>query len=603
MKPMLATTASELPEGDHWRYEVKYDGYRCFLHWDENGPRLFSRNEKELTSLFPEIIDACTEMKPKISNHLPLLLDAEIIFKVNPYQSNFSIVQRRAKLRTATQIKKYAQRLPVTLMIFDLLVDKGVSLVAQPLKDRKQILSSLPFDSPVLPIIETFQTTSEIQSIIEQYHGEGTIAKKDTSAYETKRSRQWLKVKHYQYAHVILTEYEKGNGYFQGAVYRGNKLVPIVHFSNGLKAEDRSMLATLFERNGTRMNKEKWSLPPSICVKIGCIGFDGVHLREPFFHSFLLEEEAEHCTWQSLFQQINPLPTKVDITSGDKPIWPAINIEKIDFLQYLHTVAPAMLPFLTERLLTTIRYPHGSNGESFFQKNCPDYAPAFIETYQKDDIDYVVCNSTESLLWLGNQLALEYHLPFQKKDQTRPSELVFDLDPPDVNHFSLAVKAAIALKEVIDSFGLQVYLKTSGNKGLQLYLPLPEDQFTYEETRVFCRFISTYVVEQNPDLFTLERLKKNRKDRLYVDYLQHDDGKTIIAPYSPRGHVRGWVATPLYWEDVTPKLEPSMFTLPTVLKRLQAEGDPFRTFRHNLDEQGKQFTQVLHQLNKLLAQT
>ncbi len=156
MKPMLATAATDLPTGDQWIYEVKYDGFRCLLHWDKEGPRLFSRNEKELTAAFPEIIDACKQIEAELTNHLPLILDAEIVSLVNPYQSNFSIVQRRGKLRAQAQVKKYAQRLPVSLMVFDLLMEKGNALTAQPLTERKQLLHSLPIHTSSLQVVRTF---------------------------------------------------------------------------------------------------------------------------------------------------------------------------------------------------------------------------------------------------------------------------------------------------------------------------------------------------------------------------------------------------------------------------------------------------------------
>lgn len=601
MKPMLATAAATVPKGDQWSYEVKYDGFRCLLHWDEDGPALFSRNEKELSKAFPEIIQACLQIEEKIKKHLPLIIDAELVSLANPYQSTFSIVHRRAKLRSSTQITNYSKRLPVSLMVFDLLMEKGRSLTDLPLKERRRKLNLLENRTPTLAIIQTYKNPKEIETIVKKYNGEGIVAKKNTSTYISKRSSQWIKIKNYRYVHVILTEYDKQNSYFQGAVYQQDTLVPIVQFSHGLHADNRKALASLFEKNGERVGQERWSLPPSICVEVGCISFDGDQLREPFFHSFLLEERVEDCTWQNLLSQLQPLPANVVVTSDDKPIWPAIQYTKMDYLQYLHEVASTMLPFLTNRLLTTIRYPHGAESEAFYQKNCPDYAPEFIHTHNRDGINYIVCHSLESLLWLGNQLALEYHLPFQNKDQSCPSEIVFDLDPPSVEQFSLAVKAALALKEVITSFGLMVYIKTSGNKGLQLYLPLPEETFTYQETRVFCQFISRYVVEQHPEHFTLERLKKNRANRLYVDYLQHDEGKTLIAPYSPRGHSGGLVATPLYWEEVTNQLSPSLFTLTHVVNRLKLEGDPFRTFRENVQEQGKRFSDVLLHLQSLLS--
>ena len=139
---------------------------------------------------------------------------------------------------------------------------------------------------------------------------------------------------------------------------------------------------------------------------------------------------------------------------------------------YLQRISPYMLPFLKDRLLTVIRFPHGVPGESFYQKNSPDYVPDFVATKKMDDINYIMCNDIETLLWLGNQLALEFHIPFQTVHTNNPTEIVFDLDPPSVKEFSLAVEAAQQMKVIFDQFRLHSFVKTSGGKGIQLYIPI-----------------------------------------------------------------------------------------------------------------------------------
>lgn len=138
---------------------------------------------------------------------------------------------------------------------------------------------------------------------------------------------------------------------------------------------------------------------------------------------------------------------------------------------------------------------------------------------------------------------MEFHIPFETRDTDRSVEIVFDLDPPSVKEFHLAIEAAKRIKVILDGLFLTAFIKTSDGKGLQVYIPLKKNTFTYEQTRQFTAFICQFLCEQAPELFTLERLKKNRGNRLYLDYLQHDAGKTIIAPYSPRGNERGLVAT------------------------------------------------------------
>ncbi len=225
-----------------------------------------------------------------------------------------------------------------------------------------------------------------------------------------------------------------------------------------------------------------------------------------------------------------------------------------------------------------IRFPHGMLGEPFYQKNCPDYAPEFVNSHSDDGIDYIVCNNLNTLIWLGNQLAIEFHIPFQTIDNNGPSEIVLDLDPPSRDDFHLAIKAALNIKDVLEQLQLISFVKTSGNKGIQVYIPLPDHVYSYEDTRLFTSFIADYLVSRDPDSFTIERLKKNRGHRLYVDYVQHSEGKTIVAPYSMRGNEHAGVATPLFWEEVNDNLDVKTFTMQTALTRIKKRVDPFKNY-------------------------
>lgn len=276
---------------------------------------------------------------------------------------------------------------------------------------------------------------------------------------------------------------------------------------------------------------------------------------------------------------------QVEITNLTKPLWPKQNVLKSHYLHYLSVMSQHMLPFLKNRLLTVIRYPHGIGHESFYQKNCPDYAPPFVHTEQDHDINYIVCNNLQTLIWLGNQGAIEFHIPFQTINQQTPSEIVFDLDPPSQAYFSLAVKAAQIMKDLFDRLQLISFIKLSGNKGLQVYIPLQEGEVTYDETRAFTAFIAHYLIEQEPQMFTIERLKKNRHNRLYVDYIQHAEGKTIIAPYSCRGNEDNLVATPLFWEEITDDLHPTTYPMSSIIERVNKKGCPFASFEEAKKEQ------------------
>lgn len=605
---MLLTAATDIPLNNDWIYEAKYDGFRCLLEWEVNKLTLKSRNGKVLNEKFPELIQFFREINDLVSPFLPLTLDGELVYLTNDFQSDFSTVQKRGRMRNSDVIMKHAQDFPCHYIVFDILMYSGEEQTNHSLIKRKKKLQKL-FQSANLPLSTNYEDIRRMQAIdiyedskhlwekIVAHNGEGIIAKQKNSNWESdKRTTHWLKIKNWRYVSVILMKYDQNNGFFHGAVYQGDGLIEVVTFRHGLKEDELTTLSILFQSNGKLVTKNVWELEPSICVTVACISFDG-KLREPRFHAFELGKDPQECNWREVQRQLYPLPETVQVTHSDKPLWQ--NILKDDYLLYLQLIAPYLLPFLSERLLTVIRYPHGSlKNERFFQKHCPDYAPDLVTTELVDDINYIVCNNIETLLWLGNQLALEFHIPFQTRATNNPTEIVFDLDPPSVNEFSLAIEAALRMKAIFDEFQLKSFVKTSGGKGLQLYIPLPNNSYTYDDTRIFTEFVCRFLCEQEPNLFTTERLKKNRNNRLYLDYVQHSAGKTIIAPYSTRGNKQGLVATPLNWNEMNDSLKPDLFTIVTVIERIKTTGDPFRHLREIIEQP---FDNVLSQLKDIQA--
>ncbi|MGN7388337.1 DNA ligase D [Sporosarcina sp. SAFN-015] len=612
MKPMLMMDADKVPVGKDWLYEAKYDGFRAILQWDKKGIQLFSRNEKLLNDMFPEIIEECRRIEHLIKPYLPIAFDGELVCLQDDFRSEFSIVQTRGRMRKKDVIEQHSTTFPCQYIVFDLLIIKGKNLTEAELEKRKAQLKKC-FEQLGLPIkvqyrhesliqlVEMFTDEKDLWNQISLYNGEGVIAKRKKSIWSNeKRTNQWLKVKNWRLVTVIITKYEQVNGFFTGAVYKDKQLIEIVTFKHGLSEEEMKTLSELFLINGKKTGDSIYEILPSICANLKCISFDGKHLREPRFHSFQFDMNTEECQWRHMLRQLNPIPDHVQITHPDKPVWPKVGLEKDDYLLYLQMAAPYMIPFLEERHLTLIRFPHGVPGEKFYQKSVPDYAPEFVKTSRDEDIDYIVCNDITTLLWLGNQLALEYHIPFQTIDTNMPTEIVFDLDPPSVDEFSLSVEAALRMKAIFDQFQLKSFVKTSGGKGLQVYIPLPINKFTYDDTRIFTKFIADFLCDQEPQWFTTERLKKNRGNKLYLDYVQHHEGKTIVAPYSPRGNELATVATPLNWDEVGTSLSPDLFTIHSVIERMKTIGDPFLEFRKVGDAQP--FAVVLEQLIELLKE-
>jgi bifunctional non-homologous end joining protein LigD len=264
---------------------------------------------------------------------------------------------------------------------------------------------------------------------------------------------------------------------------------------------------------------------------------------------------------------------ELTVSNPFKPLWPEAEVNKLGYIQYLMEVSPSLLPYTKNRLLTVIRYPHGIHDKHFFQKNLPDYAPEWIATKRWENTLYPLCNDLPTLIWMANQAALEWHVSFHLADDEIPTELVFDLDP-STPEFEPAAQAAIYLKEVLDELRLPSFVKTSGASGLQVYIPI-ERRYSFEQTRTVSQFVSSYLVQQHPELFTMERKVKDRGSKLYIDYLQHWRGKTLPAPYSTRARPEATVSTPLRWDEVA-KIHPTQFTVHTVPGRLKQMGDLFQ---------------------------
>ncbi|MBX6395837.1 MAG: non-homologous end-joining DNA ligase [Alicyclobacillaceae bacterium] len=265
---------------------------------------------------------------------------------------------------------------------------------------------------------------------------------------------------------------------------------------------------------------------------------------------------------------------RVVFRNVDKVLWPP-DVTKGELLQYLEVIGPVMLPYLAGRPLTVIRYPNGVHEDGFYQKHPPPDTPVWVtRTPVAASGEMIVADSLETLLWLGQLAAIEYHVPFSRvSDMNRPTHLVFDLDP-SVDNFSLVCKVALLIRDVLNRLGLPAYPKTSGATGIQIYVPV-SGGVTFDETRPFMKMIAEYCEALRPDWVTTARRKRDRGHKVYIDYLQHAPNKTLIAPYSPRATPLATVSAPMRWEEVEGAVSPHTWNLRTMMDRLRREGDLF----------------------------
>ena len=244
------------------------------------------------------------------------------------------------------------------------------------------------------------------------------------------------------------------------------------------------------------------------------------------------------------------------ISNLEKVLYPATGFTKKDVIDYYARIAPAILPHLHGRALTRKRYPDGVEGEPFFEKNAPMHKPDWVKTVpvwsgrNRRTVHYVLCDDLATLIWLANLAALELHPSLAlATDITCPTVMVFDLDPGPPANIVQCCQVAIWLREIFEHLGLKSFPKTSGSKGLQLYVPL-NTPTTFDATKLFSHALAQLLEQEHRDLVVSDMKKNIRAGKVFVDWSQNDEHKTTIAVYSLRARERPTVSTPVTWVEV-----------------------------------------------------
>jgi bifunctional non-homologous end joining protein LigD len=263
-----------------------------------------------------------------------------------------------------------------------------------------------------------------------------------------------------------------------------------------------------------------------------------------------------------------------------KVLYPATGFTKAEVLDYYVRIAPVLLPHLGDRYLTLKRYPDGVDSQPFYEKNCPSYRPDWMQTSCTDDICFCRVDSVAGLAWIANLAALELHTSMAvAPDPETPTMVVFDLDPGDGAALLECLEVGLMIRHVLDGLGLECVVKTSGSKGLQLYLPL-NTPTTHEATATFSRTIAQLLEQAHPDLVVSLQRKELRKRKVLVDWSQNSRHKTTACVYSLRARERPTVSTPLTWAEVEAAFDAGdasslVFEAGDVLDRVAEHGDLF----------------------------
>jgi bifunctional non-homologous end joining protein LigD len=278
---------------------------------------------------------------------------------------------------------------------------------------------------------------------------------------------------------------------------------------------------------------------------------------------------------------------RLALSNLGKVLYPKVGFTKAQVIDYYVRIAPALLPHLAGRPLTMKRYPDGVDGEYFYEKNCPRFRPPWVKTApvwsegNEKDIDYCLAEDLPTLVWVANLADLELHTSLSKaSDVGRPTILAFDLDPGAPADVVQCCEVALLVRAFFDQLGLQAFPKTSGSKGLQVYVPLNTAGVTYDHTKTFARALAEELERKRPDLVVSNMKKSLRTGKVLVDWSQNDARKTTICVYSLRARERPTVSTPLDWDEVARcardrKPDSLVFDSEAALARMQRRGDLF----------------------------
>ncbi len=590
VSPMLATDAAKVFNDPNYIYELKWDGYRMLSNIDKGKAQLYSRNGISFDSKFSKIAEELESIEHSC------ILDGEVVVVATNGVADFQSLQHLDSTKGT-----------LLYYVFDLLFLNGYDTTSLSLLERKSMLPE------ILNGLGNVRYCDHIEGMgLALYQKaidagmEGIIAKEKSSTYTPNyRTTQWLKMKETKTDEAVICGYTDSKGTLFGSLilgqYKEGELHYVGNCGSGFSSETQKDLLLRFKdleadkspfriKINLKGRKHNWVEPKLICeVKFSEITKSG-KFRHPIFKhlrfdkimsrtEFSENEIAKTKTKTSSIIDVNGL--SVPITNLEKVYFPNSGITKYDLIDYYIHVANIILPYLKDRPQNLLRHPNGINDKSFYQKDnesLPMWAEKFsiYSKSSKRDIDYLLCQNQATLLYMANLGCIEinpWHSTIFNLDN--PTYSIIDLDPSAKNSFEEVIEVALVVKEVLALAKIEGFIKTSGKSGLHIYLPLGNN-YSYAAARDFTKLLCIYIHEKIPKLTSMERAVKNRKGKIYLDYLQNRYGQTIAAPYCVRPHRNATVSTPLKWSEVKTGLKVESFTIKTIPKRIEEIDDIFK---------------------------
>src|SRR2546422_749349 len=607
-EPMLAETREQPFSKPGWLFELKLDGYRVRAGRDRGETRLLTRKGNDIAAAFPELAHALAALPFE-----GFILDAELVVPDEAGRPSFQRLQNHAKVSRALEVRRAAVESPAVLYAFDLLAFEGYDLRPLPLERRKALLEQIVPGVGPIKYLPHFQKDGEaLYEQVVKMGLEGIVAKKADASYRAGRSPNWLKIRADRTDDFVVVGFTRPKGSRSGfgaldlGAYQDGKMVYAGRVGSGFTdAQLKDVSATLersirptpaFSGPVPQDAGHTWVEPALIAEVRYKEWTDEGLLRQPVFVRFRDDKKPEECVKPGNGKReagnesdptspVSPVPfpeerREVRFSNLEKVFWPDEGYTKGDLIEYYRAVSRWMLPYLADRPLVLTRFPDGITGKSFFRKDAPEYAQAFVRTvtiWSEDsqrDLDYFVCDNESSLLYIANMAALLLHVWSSRVSTLEtPDWCILDLDPKEAP-FTDVVTVAKAVRALCEDIGLPTGIKTSGSTGLHVLIPLGR-QVTYEQSRTLGGLLARVIAAELPEIATVTRQVQKRDGKVYLDYVQNGHGRLLVAPFSARPLPGAPVSMPLRWSEVTPKLDIRKFTIKTAPARMQKlEEDP-----------------------------
>lgn len=630
VKPMLATLINKPFNEEGWLFEVKWDGYRAIALCNNGKVELLSRNNKSFNDKFYPIYQAVTDWG------INAIIDGEICVLNKKGVSHFGSLQNWRSEADGDLIYYVFDILWLdghNLKELPLTARRGILQSILPESDT--IRFSDIFESTATEFLAAAGKLGMEGIIAKKANSTYVEGERTTSWLKIKSNKRHEVViggftnnedSTKPFSSLLVGVYREGKLHYTGKIGTGftqqqQKTMMELFKPLIVKKTPFTVVPDINKPSRFRPNPPHatatWLKPKLVCeVSYAEVTEDGV-MRHPSFEGMREDKLATAVVAETAGETEEVLPgndsnkaqkmlkpvvsgsrktllnpteeTQVKKIKGhaltftnlSKIYWPDEKYSKRDMLNYYYQVAPYILPYLIDRPQSLNRFPNGIKGHSFYQKDVTDKSPDWIHkfpyhTSDGEDKNFLVPQDEASLLYMANLGAIEMN-PWNSTihNPDNPDWCLIDLDPDKGNTFEQVILTAQTVKDVLDELKVKGYVKTSGSTGIHIYIPLGA-KYTYDQSQLFGKLIASQVHQRLPEFTSIERMTRNRKGKLYIDYLQNRPKATLAAPYSLRPKPGATVSMPLHWEEVKKGLQMKDFTIKNALERIKSEGDLFK---------------------------